>query len=180
MSGPWLARPTLETVRLRLRRPDERDVDAIVRLADDWEVARRLRRLPHPYTRDDARFFLHEIVPAEWVWAIEDAGTGALFGMVGLTPSDDGCSAELGYWLGRAHWGQGLATEAASAVVDHAREGLRLRTLTSGHFVDNPPSGRVLAKLGFSTSGHGLLLCMALGRELPSTILRLDLGPSRL
>ena len=80
-------RPTLGTARLRLRRPKEGDVDAIVRLADDWEVARRLGRLPHPYTRDDARFFLDEIVPAEWVWAIEDSAGGALLGTVGLEDS---------------------------------------------------------------------------------------------
>lgn len=176
MSRTVSAAPTLHTARLRLRRPYEGDIDAIVRLADDWEVASRLGRLPHPYTHDDARFFLEEIVPAEWAWAIEDAASGALLGMVGLTPGEDGTSAELGYWLGREHWGRGFATEAAGAVVRYAREGLRLATLTSAHFTDNPASGRVLGKLGFSIDGHALQPCLALGRDLPSTRFSLPLA----
>ena len=150
-------------------------MDAIVRLADDWEVARRLGRLPHPYVRDDALFFLNAIVPAEWVWAIEDRASGTLLGVVGLTPSDEGMSAELGYWLGREHWGRGFATEAARAVVGYAREVPGLRVLTSAYFADNPGSGRVLEKLGFAECGHAPRPCMALGRDLPSTMLALSL-----
>jgi RimJ/RimL family protein N-acetyltransferase len=58
-------------------------------------------------------------------------------------------AAELGYYVARSKWGTGIVTEAARAVVNHALHGLRLGFLTSGYFIDNPASGRVLDKLGF-------------------------------
>jgi len=60
-------RPSLATARLMLRRPDERDVEAIVAIVGAREVAGRLARVPHPYGRDDAHSFLDRTVPAEWV-----------------------------------------------------------------------------------------------------------------
>ena len=75
-------RPDLATERLLLRRPDDRDVDAIVSVVGDWEVARRLARVPHPYNPSDARFFLDHVVPAEWVWAVTLRGSDKLLGTV--------------------------------------------------------------------------------------------------
>jgi RimJ/RimL family protein N-acetyltransferase len=45
----------LDTARLHLRRPVEQDADAIIAIVGDWEVARRLARVPHPYTHADVR-----------------------------------------------------------------------------------------------------------------------------
>ena len=60
----------------------------------------------------------------------------------------------MGYWLGRPYWGQGLATEAASAALVWAGEGWRRRYLMAGHFADNPASGQVLCKTGFLYTGE--------------------------
>ncbi|WP_230482527.1 GNAT family N-acetyltransferase [Sphingomonas sp. Leaf21] len=166
-------RPDLDTTRLSLRRPAEHDVDAIVSIVGDWDVARRLARVPHPYGSRDARFFLERVVPAEWVWAITLRDADRMIGAVGLTPERD--AAELGYWLSPAHWGQGIATEAAGAVVDFGFERLGLARLTSGYFEDNPASGRVLAKLGFVETGRVLRPCVAVGGDVPSV--RMVLGP---
>ena len=64
------ARPTLKTERLLLRRPETGDARAIMGIVGDWEVVRRLTRVPHPYSESDAHFFLNTVVPDEWVWAI--------------------------------------------------------------------------------------------------------------
>jgi RimJ/RimL family protein N-acetyltransferase len=56
----------------------------------------------------------------------------------------------LGYWLDRAAWGRGYAFEAAHAVTRFAFEDVGLSKLEAGHAHDNPPSGRILTKLGFS------------------------------
>jgi len=74
---------------------------------------------------------------------------GAVMGVVDI----DGIverQGELGYWLDRAAWGQGYGFEAASAVTHFAFEVAGLSRLTSGHAHDNPASGRVLTKLGFT------------------------------
>jgi RimJ/RimL family protein N-acetyltransferase len=57
-------------------------------------------------------------------------------------------AVEIGWRLGQRHWGQGLATEAARAVVTHARDDLGLKRLVSIHQVGNDASARVMIKLG--------------------------------
>ncbi len=166
-------RPVLVTERLYLRRPNDGDVDAIISIVGDWEVARRLARVPHPYGPDDARFFLTQVVPAEWVWAVTMQGSDTLLGAIGLTPEDGADTAELGYWLSPTHWGQGITTEAARAVVAFGFERLGLPLLTSGYFEDNPASGQVLRKLGFVGVGRAMRPCLAAGGKVPSISMKL-------
>lgn len=167
-------RPDLATDRLSLRRPNDSDVDAIVGVVGDWEIARRLARVPHPYGPADARFFLEHVVPAEWVWAMTLRGSEMLLGAIGLTPEKGAETAELGYWLSPAHWGSGITTEAARAVVTFGFERLGLPVLTSGYFEDNPASGRVLHKLGFVETGRVMRPCLAAGGDVPS--IRMELS----
>jgi [ribosomal protein S5]-alanine N-acetyltransferase len=167
-------RPALQTERLMLRRPDTRDVGPIVPIVGDWEVARRLARVPHPYREADAHFFLNTIVPNEWTWAITLRDSGELVGMVGLTPEVDPDTAELGYYVARDHWGNGIATEAARSVVHYGIQSLGLRRIRSGHFADNAASGRVLSKLGFVDIGRSERFCLALGSTLPSCEVHLE------
>lgn len=168
--------PALSTPRLSLRGPRATDASAIALLANDWQVVRNTGRLPHPYTLADAEHFLAAIVPRESCWAILEAGN--LCGIVGLNPGPPGSrTAELGYWLGRAHWGQGIATEAAAAVVAWAPA--RFRRLTSGWFRDNPASGRVLEKLGFVPTGEEMRLCVARGHPVATITMALELQEVR-
>jgi hypothetical protein len=67
----------LFTQRLHLRCPVEADASAIIAIAGDWDVARRLGRVPHPYTQADFRFFIERVVPSEPTWAIVVRRTGA-------------------------------------------------------------------------------------------------------
>jgi [ribosomal protein S5]-alanine N-acetyltransferase len=170
-------RPTLQTERLLLRRPAATDVGSIIAIVGDWEVARRLARVPHPYRETDAHFFLNTVVPNEWVWAITLRESRELVGMVGLTPETDPDTAELGYYVARVHWGNGIATEAAGLVVHHGIHSLGLRRIRSGHFVDNPASGRVLSKLGFVETGRSERPCLAAGSTLPSVEVCLEVSP---
>jgi RimJ/RimL family protein N-acetyltransferase len=170
-----LQRPTLLTDRLHLRTPMPADAPAIVQLVGDRDVARQLARVPHPYGPDDARFFLDQVVPTEWVWAVTRRASGDLIGMAGLTPVPDQ-AAELGTWLGRPHWGQGFVTEAARAVLGYGFGALGLSEVAAGHFVDNPASGRVLAKLGFVEIGRGELGCLATGESRAAVRMRVEVG----
>ena len=70
--------------------------------------------------------------------------------MIGANKKKSG-RFEIGYWLGRPFWGDGLATEAARAFTEEARA---LGPLEACHFVDNPASGRVLEKVGFAYTGE--------------------------
>lgn len=72
--------------------------------------------------------------------------------MIGMVDIDGIAQREgtLGYWLDRATWGRGYAFEAASAVTRLSFEELGLTRLKAGHADDNPASGRILTKLGFT------------------------------
>ena len=136
--------------RLRSWRMD--DVDSLVRHANDPLVSRSLgHRFPYPYTDEDARIFISQTLhlPDEKTWAIEINGEAS--GGIGLHPGEgvERHSAELGYWLGRAYWNEGIASAAVAALVPHALRELRLYRLQARVFTDNLASIRVLEKCGF-------------------------------
>ena len=158
----------LFTNRLHLRRPVLTDAAATIAIAGDWEVARRLGRVPHPYNQSNFDHFLEHVVPNEPTWAIVVRQTNRLIGMTSLIPNPARSSAELGYYLGRPHWGQGLATEAGQAIVRFGLDQLGYAKLTSGYHADNPASGRVLAKLGFKPTDVSSRPCLAEGKDKPS------------
>ena len=135
---------------LRAWRPD--DVDALAAIANDWRIARNLTHLfPHPYTRGDAVSWVtaSSLRPELRAWAIE-AG-GALAGGCGLVFGEGVFhrTAEIGYWLGVAHWGRGLATAATTAVAEWAFASTTIERLEAAVYAWNPASMRVLEKCGF-------------------------------
>jgi RimJ/RimL family protein N-acetyltransferase len=158
----------LLTERLYLRAPAAADAEAIIAIVGDWEVARRLSRVPHPYGYSDFQFFLDRVVVQEPTWAMVLRATHELAGVIGLAPHHDGESAELGYYIARPRWGQGLATEAGRAIVRLGTEDFGYPRLTSGYHADNPASGRVLTKLGFKRIGSSNRHCLAEGQDKPS------------
>jgi ribosomal-protein-alanine N-acetyltransferase len=132
------------------------DAAALVEHANDLEVARHLRdRFPHPYTRQDARAFLQHAAasadPSNLAIEVEGRAVGA----IGYVPGTDveRFSAEIGYWLGRSLWGQGIATEALRLVTAHAFDDRNFLRLFALPFADNPASARVLEKAGYTREG---------------------------
>jgi len=164
----------LGTARLMLRAPRRSDGKAIVRLVDDRRVAENTARIPHPYHLDDAETFIaaanRQVGEATLVILRE----GELIGMCGVEPRPDG--PEIGYWLGAPFWGQGYATEAVRAVIDHAFGELGHKTLQAGARVSNPASRRVLEKCGFQWTGVGLYRIRAIKSSAPFDRFRLDCG----
>jgi RimJ/RimL family protein N-acetyltransferase len=148
--------PRIETRRLVLRAPSAADIEPITRLANDYDIARMTTRMPFPYTQGDAEAFVaraQTLDPAhEVVFAIEREGDG-LVGVVGLHPAAP-IGPEIGYWIGKPYWGQGLASEAASAAMGWAARTWRRRAASAGYFADNPASARVLDRAGFLHTGE--------------------------
>ena len=149
------------TARLLLRPGWVEDAPALARTIGDAAIVRNLAHVPWPYTLADAAAFLtlpHAPQRPRFLIVLRD--TAELVGGIGLHGED---APELGYWIARAHWGRGLASEAGRAVMDLADASLRLPRIESCHAVDNPASGRVLAKLGFRPTG-GVTERFSLGR----------------
>jgi RimJ/RimL family protein N-acetyltransferase len=166
----------LETERLTLRRPTLADVNAITTLANDRRIAENTRRLPHPYSQDDAvEFVSAQAAQAmrETVFLVERDYQP--IGMVGIDWRRPNFP-ELGYWLGVDNWGQGFATEAVRAVIDFVFEEYDIEHLIAGARVANPASRNVLEKCGFQWSGVELHRFEALGSSTPVDCFRLTRG----
>jgi [ribosomal protein S5]-alanine N-acetyltransferase len=113
-------------------------------------------RFPFPYGIEQAKTFLGWLAKhhAPTVWAIEVNGEAA--GGIGIELHSDveRVSAEIGYWLGRAYWGRGIATEALTAVTAESFRRFDLTRLYAVPFADHTASVRVLEKAGYVREGH--------------------------
>ena len=110
---------------------------------------------PHPYTEIDAENWIQSAnkPTLNTHLAIEFAGSAV--GGIGII-ADDGISCKtghFGYWIGEPFWGKGIATAAGKAMVDYAFLNLPFLRLEAVVFAWNPPSMRVLEKLGFVREG---------------------------
>lgn len=139
--------------RLLLRPPWPEDWQAIHAAVAEEAIVRNLARAPWPYGEADAKWFAGRAqdprVP-HFILILPTEDGAKLVGSAGMGSTDDGI--EIGYWIARAFQEQGFATEAARAVIEIARL-CGHRRLVSGHFLDNPASGRVLEKIGFEPTG---------------------------
>jgi len=165
------------TNRLLLRPGFPEDAQRLAAAIADQSIVRNLATAPWPYALRDAEAFLaaprDPVLPSLLVMERTD-GEPRLVGACGLGRRPSG-AVELGYWVARAHWGRGIATEACAALIDIART-LGLAQLEGSHFLDNPASGRVLEKLGFEPTGIiAPRLSCARGEDAPARLLRLRL-----
>ena len=144
----------LLTQRLRLRSCREEDLKPLAAAIAPAAVSDWLCNLPSPYTLTDARNFMRRTAALEKGWegivALRDSGT--LIGGVRLTMVSDE-EADLGYWVARARWGRGYATEAATAMLEWGFRELALQRVIASTLPGNRPSQRVLRQLGFRYTG---------------------------
>lgn len=154
----------ITTERLALKKPGRKDRQSIISQIGDWEVSKWLSRVPYPYTKNDADEWIQIIGREELTFNIfED---DSLVGGIELTLLKKNCH-ELGFWVGRQHWGQGFATEACKGLLQYAREELALKNIISSYMIGNDASANVLRKLGFKKTGEGELYCLSRKETLP-------------
>ena len=150
--------PVITTDRLVLRWVSENDIDSLYEVFSDPQVMRYWSTPPYS-TREDAVKLQREIATGnetntmiKWGLALRDSdrliGTATLFNL-----NLDNGRAELGYALGRAHWGKGYMNEALQALLVHAFEVMQLRRLEADVDPRNTASIRTLERLGFQREG---------------------------
>lgn len=153
-----MTQPTLETKRLRLRPFDLSDAETVQKLAGERAIADTTLNIPHPYPDGAAEEWIgthaEEFASGKQaVFAITLRESSALIGAMGLGIVPLYRRAELGYWIGRAYWGNGYCTEAAQRVLIYGFEDLGLHRIHATYFSRNPASGRVMQKIGMKREG---------------------------
>jgi RimJ/RimL family protein N-acetyltransferase len=152
----------LETQRLWLRWPRAADAEAMTRYAGDEEVALQTANIPHPYETKHA----DEHILA--VRGLNASGEGLclaltfkrqpneLIGLIKVLGADNRGVSELGYWLAKPFWRQGLMTEAAAAFVDLVLQVSSVDRIICSSSPANAASLRVQEKLGFVREGEDI------------------------
>ena len=170
----------METDRILLRPWRESDAEALFKYASDPEVGPRAGWPPHISMEESLEIIRTVFNDATNTWDIVLKETDEPIGAMGYGPS---CQCNLparedepliGYWVGRPYWNRGICTEALRLMIDHIRQTTDIRSLISGHFIDNPASGRVMEKSGFIPTGE-TVVDLDQGRDTPSRVLRLEL-----
>jgi RimJ/RimL family protein N-acetyltransferase len=146
--------PLLRGRLCTLRAPTPDDAQSIRHHADDQAVWRNLfEGFPHPYTLADAEAWCGGVWNSAafgHVWAIDRAGEA--IGCISVVPQQGWmrCNAEVGYWIGQAHWGQGITGEALGLVTAWAWQAHpELTRLFAPIFAWNKASQAVARKCGY-------------------------------
>lgn len=145
---------TLRTDRLLLRPFQLTDADDVYAYACDSEWGRYLP-VPSPYEYRDAVEFVARSVLTSWdvnpAFAI--CLSGRCVGGINIRVDASRGTAEIGYSIAREHWGRGLVSEAAMAVMDWAFNEFGLAKITAMADLANTRSSRVMEKLGMRRDG---------------------------
>ena len=137
-----------------LRRFEERDAEDVFAYAKDPDVGPIAGWPPHQSV-EESRDVIRNVLNGAEAYAIclksDERAIGAielkLKGHTDFTGREDEC--ELGYWLGKPFWGQGIMPEAAREMLRHAFEDLGMRKVWCGYYDGNERSKRVQEKVGF-------------------------------
>jgi RimJ/RimL family protein N-acetyltransferase len=143
-----------ERITLTKTRPEDQE-DVFAHL-QEREIGRYMPWMPYPYTQEHAAEWLASVTAPGYNqpqkrWAIRDE-TQRMIGVVELAPEGPPFAhvAEVGYWLARPYWGQGIMTAVVKTMVKHAFQQEKIVRIFAPIFAANIGSARVLEKAGFS------------------------------
>jgi len=141
----------LETDHLILRPWVEDDAEELYKYAKDPDVG-PMAGWPVHASVENSREIIRAVLSAPETYAVCMKETGKPVGSIGLHRNDlatQDDEYELGYWLGKPYWGQGLIPEASREVLRYAFEDLGMNRIWCGYYDGNEKSRRVQVKLGF-------------------------------
>jgi RimJ/RimL family protein N-acetyltransferase len=159
--------------RIVLRRPEERDIAALVALADDFAVAATLLGMPHPYRAEDAARFLRDARIGKCVYAIVGMPDGVFLGCCGFRI--EGRTAGIECWLGRRYWNRGYGTQALQRLVDLIFSAYgEIDRIEARPRTGNAASCRLVQKCGFQFQAPQIAESLALSCSVPVEWYALD------
>ena len=135
---------------ITLRNFIESDTKQLIAILNDKDVTQYLStKIPSPYTEEDALWWINEGSQGELVKAIIFNNT--LIGCVSVLAGEFefNRTGELGYWLAKEYWQQGITTKATSMLLDTVFTKTNITRVFAYVCEDNLASMKLLQKLGF-------------------------------
>lgn len=142
---------------LKLRRPKIEDAEQMSEIANNFNIWINVRdTFPHPYTKDDAVFFINLCLKENPVVTFAIEYLEEIVGFTGFILLDDiyKNTAELGFWIGESYWNKGIASMTVQKMIAYGFQELNLRRIHASVFDYNKASARVLEKNNFVQEGH--------------------------
>lgn len=133
-----------------LRDFNEGDTEPLLSILNNQEVIKYLSsKIPAPYTLEDAKWWISTGSRMGIVKAIDL--NGSLIGCIGVEKGEFEYqrSAEIGYWIAKDYWRQGIATQAIKEMTSLIFNTTDVVRLFASIFSENIASMRVLSKCGF-------------------------------
>ena len=128
------------------------DAAPLTTIANNKKIWLNVRdRFPHPYTVHDAIQWIGYNSDLKPVQNFAIIYKGDIAGSVGMLLKDDVYrkSVEVGYFIGEAFWGKGIATKAVELIIEYIQREFDMVRITAEVFEHNKASMRVLEKVGF-------------------------------
>lgn len=144
----------IETERLILRPWREEDAESLYEYAKDPDVGPAAGWQPHTSV-ENSRELIRDVLSDPINSAVMLKETGKAIGSVGVMRQGNGTApvqadeAELGFWIGKPYWGQGLIPEAVRALLEYCFVELNCSRVWCGYYEGNEKSKRVQEKCGF-------------------------------
>jgi len=135
---------------LILRDFTENDIERLIAILNDGTVIQYLStKIPFPYTKEDAIWWVKEGSKSELIKAI--SVDGILVGCIGINTGEFEYerSGEIGYWLASSHWRRGITSMAIRQLSEYAFSNTHIVRLFASVFSGNIPSMQLLIKSGF-------------------------------
>lgn len=151
--------PTLETERLIFRAVKRSDLNDIYEYSSNPKTSEFLLWEPHKtveYTREFIELVISRYKSGEYNdWALVHKETDKMIGTCGFTRIDQQNSiVEIGYVISPKYWGQGLATEAATKIIEFAFEELQVNRIEAKFMFGNEASLAVMRNVGMKFEGY--------------------------
>lgn len=136
------------------------DRAALIEHFCEKEIFLQTFAIPYPYGDPEADWFLRRMkeklateAPLQ-TWAIRQKNDRNLIGVFGYHDYESGShKVEIGYWLAKPYWGQGIATRVVQRMCKRAFEEMNVQRIYAKAFARNRASVRVLEKAGFKQEG---------------------------
>lgn len=142
----------------RIRKWEMSDARDLAEALSNTKVQDNLRDgLPYPYTEQDGKDFISDMLAADEneTFAFAVTADSKVIGSIGVFRQQNihRQTAELGYYIAEEYWGRGLMTEAVTQVCRHVFENSDIIRIYAEPFAYNAASCRVLEKAGFKYEG---------------------------
>ena len=143
----------INTSNLVIKKPNTRDIHALVNELNNWNISKWLVEVPFPYSINDANYWIKKTEEDEFSFNIYLKNK--LIGGISITNKLKNNQWELGYWIGEEYWGNKYAKEACDGLIKYFFTNTSNNIIFASHMKDNIKSNKIILSLGFKKIGIG-------------------------